>query len=169
MTPFDHATYFEQAAMSNRRISHVPADPRNKRFFQWAIQELESDLSSRFNDMSVILEHQTVSETDNLSDNPYLTHNMGFWIIAPISDANDFEKQRALQRDCYIVSLQFYSKIRNDKMTNVYKGYVQGTFRWTPYINLDYTAVGYRCTYMYQEPAPTQLNVADWRNETLVE
>ena len=169
MRPAEDTQYFEAAAMSNKAIGHVPGDPNNKRFFRWSIEELENDITSKFKGISLIVERSGFRDVDELSDNPFLQHSKAFWILAPIKDRENFALTEQLEDECYEVALQMYSKLRNDHRAGIYKGFVPGTFTGTPFLNLDSTAVGYRCSFLYKAPAPTQLNVEDWNSETLSE
>lgn len=169
MTPKEERSYFEAAAKSNKAIGHVPGDPANKRFFRWSIQELESDIATRFTGISLIVERAGFRDEDQLSDNPYFQHNKAFWILAPIKSPDRFDLIEELEDQCYEVALQMYSKLRNDYKSGVFKGFLPGTFTATPFLNLDSTAVGYRCTFMYKNPAPPQLVEADWYTDTIAE
>jgi hypothetical protein len=166
MSPTEEKEYFERAAMSNKMIAHQPENPSEKRFFRWAIEEFESDISQRFNGIALVLEKAGFREEDNLSDNRYLVFDRAFWILTPISDINNLEELESKEDDCYEVALQMYAKLVNDKQLGKFKGYEPNSFQATMFQNLLGTAVGYRCQYRYKTPAPTELNPSDWNTDT---
>lgn len=168
MTPSEMRDYFEQCAVSNRAISHVPGDPKKCRFFKLAIEDLESNMRSKFKGLSLVLEYGSVREGDQLSDNPYLYQQHAFWILCPIEKRGDTQEVSDKDSECYEVALQVYTKLRNDKMSRKFKGLDPGSFSMVPFINLDGTAVGYRCTFTYSTPAPF-INLNDWNNETIAQ
>lgn len=166
MSPTAEKEYFERAAMSNKKIGHVPDSPNEKRFFRWNIAEFETDLASRFKGISLILEKSGFRERDNLSDNRYLEQEKAFWILAPIQDSNNYDHIAELEDETYQVVLQMYTKLVNDKAIGIFKGYDPGSFTATPFTDLNGTATGWRCAFRYLTPAPTELNSDDWNTDT---
>ncbi len=169
MTPAEQIAYFEEVAKSNRAINHQPGDSKNKRFFRMDLEELESDLRTKVLGLSLVLEHSIAQEEDQDSDNAYIRLDCAFWILHPTQPSDSFEKKNEHRDLCYRVAWQVYTKLKNDKKKGIFKGYEPGSFNATAYTSLAGTALGYRCSFIYKQPAPVQLNETEWFNETLAE
>lgn len=169
MSPSEFIDYFESIAKNNRAIGHIPNDANHKRFFRFDIEELLGSMANRFRALSLVLEHPEDREEDNLSDNPRLIQQCAFWIVSPIGSNKDFDAVNAVREQCYNVSHQVYTKLRNDASIGVYKGFKRGTFQRTAQTDISGTVVGYRCSYVMENSIQYNLNPDEWFNEKPVD